>query len=371
MDAERLLLTFLDLVRIDSPSTHEGAVASYLSSKFIEIGCTVRLDDTTEQTGSETGNLIAELPGTIPVTLVLSAHMDCVEPCRGVVPVIRDGRIEAQGDTVLGADDKVGIAVALEVMRVLAASDQPRPTVRAVFTVMEEVGLQGSKSLAEKDVECDLCLVLDSDGVPGTIVVGAPFHHTFKAQFTGVATHAGVAPEKGVSAIAMAASAISSMQIGRLDEETTANIGTISGGSADNVVAARCDVTGECRSLSRERAAEVRDAMERSMREAAEMFGGTVETAWELEYEGFHYAQDDPRVELVSKAAVRCGLAPRLHLSGGGSDANILSGKGVPVLVLGTGMTGFHSTDESLAIADLEDAARLVLAIAEDSAALA
>lgn len=366
MESDRALEVLFDLIRIDSPSREEGALAAHLVGLFEESGIDARIDDTASVTGSDTGNVIAELAGDIGFTIVLSAHMDNVDPCRGVEPVIVEGRVCSAGDTVLGADDKVGVAAAVELMRRAAESARPRPTLRAVFTVQEEIGLGGAKAVDPTDVACDLCLVLDSDGAPGTVVVGAPFHHTFKARFSGNAAHAGVCPEKGVSAIAMAADAVSSMTLGRIDAHTTANVGTIVGGSADNVVAARCDLTGECRSLSRDRALEVRASLDSALRSAADRFGGSVEVEWTLEYDGFHRLDDDPLVDIVRAACVRAGLTFRTHLSGGGSDANILAGKGVPVLVLGTGMSGFHTIDESLDPADLADLVRLLESVCDE-----
>ena len=249
MSDDRLLETFLDLVRIDSPTGSEAACAAYCAGALREIGFDVRFDDSASVTGSDTGNLIALLPGTVGRTLAFSAHLDCVEPCRGVEARIVDGIVVSAGDTVLGSDDKAGPAAAIETARRLAERGGPRPALKMLFTVQEEVGLVGAKALDPADVGCDLCLVLDADGAPGGIVIAAPTHYTFFAEFTGRASHAGVAPEKGVSAIRMAADAISHMRLGRLVAETTANVGSIKGGGATNVIAARCEMTGECRSL--------------------------------------------------------------------------------------------------------------------------
>ena len=364
VDGARLLETFLDLVRIDSPTGFEGACARYCADALASAGCTVRFDDSAPATGSDTGNLIAVLPGTLPGTLGLSAHMDCVDPCRGVEPRVSDGVIVSVGDTVLGGDDKVGIAAAIEAIRCLAESDSDRPEVKAIFTVQEEIGLHGAKQLAPADAACDLCLVLDAAGSPGGIVVGAPTHYTFKARFNGKAAHAGVQPELGISAIHMAADAICRMELGRLDEATTANIGSVRSDGATNVVAARCDLAGECRSLVRERVEAVRTAMDSAMKDAASRYGGSVEIDWTLEYEGFSAGEDDPGVRLVSAACRDAGLTPSLYTTGGGSDANILAALGIDTVALACGMSDVHGTGESLAIADMEALAELVLAVA-------
>jgi tripeptide aminopeptidase len=254
---ERLLATFLDLVRFASPPGFEKVTAEYCEQALAEAGCRVWYDDSAQTTGSDTGNLIAELPGTAPGVLALSAHLDVVEPCHGIVPVVTDGVVHSVGATILGADDRAGLAAIIETVRRLAESAVPHPTVRVIFTVQEEIGLHGAKQLRPDDVACDLCLVLDAEGTPGGIVVGAPTHYTFAAEFTGRAAHAGVCPEQGISAIRMAASAIESMELGRLDARTTANVGSIKGGRATNVITARCDLTGECRSLDRDRVERV------------------------------------------------------------------------------------------------------------------
>jgi tripeptide aminopeptidase len=365
----RALETFLDLVRISSPTGRERGVAEYVVEALRAAGCEVRVDDTTAQTGADTGNVIATLPGSLPGPVVaLCAHMDCVQPCEDVVPVVVEGVVRSAGDTVLGGDDKVGVAAILEVMQRLAGSDEPRVTVKAVLTVSEEEGLKGAKALASADAAAGLCLVLDGDGPVGGIVTAAPTHYTFAASFIGRAAHAGVEPEKGVSAITMAADAIGRMALGRIDEITTANIGTIAGGSATNVVAPTCTVTGECRSRARDRVERVREAMDAAMRAAAHDAGGTVEVSWTLEYEGFTLAPDDPAVALVAAACADVGVEPRLFATGGGSDANVLAALGVPTLVLSCGMTKVHTVDEELPVADLDRLVDLLGAVVRRAA---
>ena len=173
MSDERVLATFLDLVRIDSPTAYEAACASYCAERLRRLGFTVRFDDSAPATGSNTGNLIAHLPGTGPGALALSAHMDCVEPCRGVEPSVADGIVSSTGETVLGADDKAGLAAALEACERLVESGAPHPTLKLLFTVQEEVGLTGAKYLTAEDAACDVCLVLDAEGAPGAIVTDA------------------------------------------------------------------------------------------------------------------------------------------------------------------------------------------------------
>ena len=364
MSDARLLETFLDLVRIDSPSGFEAETATYCSAALREVGCTVRFDDSASITGSNVGNLIADLPGTVPGVLGLSAHLDVVEPCRGIVPKITDGVVHSSGSTVLGADDRCGLAAAIEAVRRLAESSAPRPAILVLLTVQEEVGLVGAKALDAADARCELCLVLDAGGSPGGIVIAAPTHYSFSAAFRGRAAHAGIAPEQGINAVVMAADAVSHMRLGRLDAETTANIGTIRGGSANNVVPALCTLTGECRSLDRDRCESLRDEMDAALRDSASGAGGDVDVIWHLEYQGFRFSEDHPAVMLVAEACRDSGRDPRTYQTGGGSDANVFAASGATALALACGMEGVHGTHEQVAVSDLEALVRIIEAVA-------
>jgi len=361
---ERLLATFLELVRIDSPSGFESACARYCEEALTELGCSVRYDSSAEKTGSDTGNLIAELPGTASGTLVLSAHLDCVEPCRGVEPVVTDNVVFSAGDTVLGADDKAGLAAAIECVRRLVESDEPYPAIKCVFTVQEELGLVGAKHLERADTLGDLCVVLDAAGKPGGIVIGAPTHYTFTATIVGRAAHAGVEPEAGISAIAIAAEAISKLPIGRLDAITTANVGSVNGGTATNVIAAMVEMTGECRSLDRPRVEALRAEMDATIRQTAVSHGGSADVVWKLEYEGFEVPEAETSGMIVAEACRDIGLEPRPFTTGGGSDANVIAALGVSTVALSCGMEGVHGTTEQIDVADLEALAALCVAIA-------
>lgn len=365
----RVLQTFLDLARISSPTGRERGVAEYVAAALREAGCEIRFDDTQEVTGSDTGNLIAELPGTVGGILVaFSAHMDCVDPCEGVEPVVEDGVIRSAGDTVLGGDDKAGVAAVIETARRIAESPEPHAGLKFVITVSEEQGLVGAKALSASDASADVCLVLDAHGPVGGIVTAAPTHYIFEAGFTGRAAHAGVEPEKGISAIQMACAAIAHMNLGRLDKQTTANIGTIEGGSATNVVAPACKVTGECRSLDRARVERVREEMDAALREGAAESGGSVDVTWSLAYEGLSVAEDAAELLLVEGACADIGVTSSRFATGGGSDANIIAALGVPSLVLSSGMSKVHTTDEELEVAQLELLSDLLVAIVRRAA---
>jgi tripeptide aminopeptidase len=365
---ERLLETFFELVRIDSPSGEEAQVAAYCEAALKDLGMDVKVDGAAYEAESDTGNLIATLPGTVAgKTIVLCAHMDTVEPGRGIEPVLEDGVVRSAGATILGGDDKSGIAAILECLRRTIETGAQHAPVRVVFTVGEEMGLRGAKQLEPADVAGDLCVVLDADGEPGGIVTAAPTHYTFTATFHGHAAHAGVEPEKGRSAIQMAANAISSMRLGRLDPETTANVGSITGGGRTNVVAASCTITGECRSLDRERVDAVKADMDAALNAAAAAKGGSVTVTWRLEYEGFRFDETDPLVTLVERSASRVGLTPRRFETGGGSDGNVLSAKGVPTLVLASGLSDVHGTNESMRVQDLQGMVALLMSLLEEA----
>ena len=369
MDPQRLLSTFMDLVRIDSPSKHEAAVAQYCAKALSEAGCEVTFDNGGLKAGSDTGNLYAVLPGTAGGSVIFTAHMDCVQPCEGVEPVITDGVIHTDGTTVLGGDDKVGVAAIIEALRCLHAQSEPHATVKVIFTVQEEVGCCGAKALDVGSFEPgEPCFVFDMDGNPGGVTVGAPYHYTFEARFIGKASHAGCAPEQGIHAVVAACKAVALMRergcIGAVGSNAAANVGSVTGGGANNVIADSCRVTGECRAVDRDLCEANKELMMRCLEDGAASEGAKVEQSWELEYDGFLLADDDSTVLLAKQAAQMCNLPFWTEVSAGGSDANIFTSLGVAPCVVATGMTGFHSVSESLKVKDLEDSARMACALA-------
>ena len=369
MNPIRLLDLFCEIVRIESPSRHEAAMAARCADELWGLGFSVRFDDSAAQTGADTGNLVAHLPGTAPGHVVLSAHMDTVQPCAGIEPVVEDGVVRSAGDTILSADDKAGVAAILEGVRSVVEEGAPRPDVTVLLTTCEELHLLGSGALAPDALPAGApCYVLDADGAPGTVITGAPCHWTLEAVFAGRASHAGVVPEAGISAIQMAAVAIGAMPLGRIDEATTANIGVIAGGRETNVVPEACMLRGECRSLYPERAEAQKAAMTVALEQAAARFGGTVGIDWTPSYGAVLYDEDDALVQAAARAARAAGLEPCFRHDGGGSDANVLAARGVRAVTLGVGMTAFHSPEEHISVADLEGTARLVEALVREGA---
>lgn len=385
MNSERLINGFIDLAKIASPSRHEAPMAAVLVPMLEELGFSVRIDDSAPVTGSDTGNIIALLPGTVPGRIAFSAHMDTVEPCEGIEvkrevrpagslaqrpvdaagnPFPEDAPVEvlcSAGQTILSADDKAGIAAIMEGVRTVVKKGAPRPDIQLVFTTCEEISLLGASALADDVFEPGTpCFVLDANGRPGSIVVEAPCHFTFFADFYGTAAHAGIEPEAGVSAIRMAANAVDAMQLGRLNERTTANVGFIEGGCTVNVIPEHCHMRGECRSLVREEALAQKEAMTAAMERAAAEAGGRVEITWEFSYPEVCYDREDPLVIRIMDAARLSGLVPRKVRTGGGADANVMGQKGARAITLGIGMTDIHSEEEYIAVRDVEGCARLV-----------
>ena len=379
MNSARLLSTFLDLVRIDSLSRNEAAVAAYCRDAFEQAGCSVRIDETAAATGSNTGNLIAVLPGRLPdelsetenaVSLVspsklyFSAHMDTVGPGEGIEPHVSDGVIRSLGATILGGDDKVGIAAIIELAHTLAEKGRPHAEIVVLLSVCEEISLLGALAIDTSGFNEEPCFVLDGSGKPGTVVVASPFHYKFEATFTGKAAHAGIEPEKGISAIRIAAKAVLGMELGRIDQDTTANVGIIVGGNETNIIPDSCTITGEFRVMDESKVSAVQAQLASAMNNAAAEMGGEVAIEWVRQYPGFNVSEDDPLVLYILEQARLLGFEAKAVASGGGSDANIYANAGLKALVLGTGMTDVHGLNESLAIQDLEDLARLCIAMA-------
>lgn len=364
INKERLLNTFLEYVQIDSESTHEKVMALRVASDLSAIGCEVSFDNSMNQTGSDTGNLYATLPGTVDgEPILLSAHMDTVVPGVGVVPVIEHGVIRSQGDTILGGDDKSGIAAIVEAMRTVVEQDLPHPTIQAVFTVCEEIGLKGSQHLDYSKLQAKCAVVLDSSGDAGKIITSAPGQYKLSAEVVGRRAHAGVAPEEGISAIQVLSEAISHMKLLRIDEETTANIGTISAEYATNIVPERAKIVAEARSRSDEKLELQAQHMMDCLTTACDAYGATLEGGLTRAYSAYSFDEGDAFVQRVISACTKAGIQHSLAASGGGSDANNMNLQGVKSLVLGTGMTKVHTTQEEITIENLENTAALVLAL--------
>lgn len=361
INKERLLNTFLDYVRIDSESGHEKELAQRLIADLTAIGGEIYVDNTMELTGSDTGNVYATLPGTAPgEPIVLCAHMDTVVPGVGVKPVVEDGVVRSGGDTVLGADDKSGVTAIVEAMRAVVEQNVPHPTVQAVFTVCEEIGLYGSRYMEYDKLAGKWAAVLDSSK-PGSIVTGGPGQYKIDATVIGRTAHAGGGPEHGISAIQVMCEAISNMKQLRIDPETTANIGSIHSEYPTNIVAERATMKAECRSHDARKLEQQAEHMEQCLRDACEKYGAKLELERTRTYDSYVHDMDDPFVAKMSRAMERAGLTPCYGATGGGSDVNNMCKHGITALMVGTGMSGVHSNREHIAVDDLATTARMVL----------
>jgi tripeptide aminopeptidase len=360
--AQFVLDTFLTLVRIDSLSGDEGAVADRLRGYLHDAGCQVWSD--------HVGNLLARRAGheagSMLPPLLLSAHMDTVEPGHGIQPRIVDGVVRSDGTTILGADDKAGVAAILTALRQTNGTGASCCPIEVVFSVQEEVGLVGAKHLDLTQLAAKTAIVMDSAGPVGSIVARAPSQDTMTIEITGQASHAGVAPEQGVSAIVVASKAIAGMRLGRIDPETTANIGVIRGGMATNIIPAHVTMRGEARSLDEARLAAQTAHMRECFETAARELGAKVEFWVERSYSAINLSPESAVVRRVSRAMAATGVAATLISTGGGSDANIFMGAGIETANLGFGMMGPHSVEEHIAIADLEQAASILIAVLSD-----
>lgn len=364
INRERLVKKFMDLVRIDSETGNETEIAEKLKQELSELGLSIEEDNTKMQTGHGANNLIGTLPGHGSGTSVFfGTHMDTVCPGKKIQPSVHQDYIVSDGTTILGSDDKAGIAALLEALCVIKEERLAHADIQVIFTVGEESGLIGAKALDPKWIKADFGFELDSEGPVGSITVAAPYQAKLMVDLFGKTAHAGIAPETGISAITMAAKAISRMPLGRIDEETTANIGRFEGGKATNVVCDYVRILAEARSLIREKLDRQIQKMTLAWKHTAEEMGGSANIRTTYTYPGYRFSADDPAIRLARRAVESIGRTVRLVQSGGGSDANIISGKGIPTVNLGIGYKNIHTTKEKIAVAELEKAAELVLAL--------
>ncbi len=354
INPERLLATFCELVSIDNPSGAEAAMAAHVSGRLRALGLDPKQD--------RKGNLVTAVPGT-GAPLLLSAHLDSVSPAMGKEAVVRDGVVYSAGDTVLGADDLAGVAAMIEAITALREAGTAHRAAELVFSVEEEIGLKGVKELDWSLITATQGVALDLNGPVGGICVAAPAHDTLAIIVHGRAAHAGVAPEAGISAIRVASEAISAMPLGRIDAETTANIGTIQGGAARNIVPDRVELIGEARSRDLAKLDRVIAETRAAFTAAAERHSATVELDIVRQYGPMLFSADSAIVQLCQRAVSAIGLQPALVETGGGSDVSVFNMHGVEAVNLCIGYHEIHSTQEHIAVADLVNAARLIASL--------
>ncbi len=370
INEQRIVDLFIELVQVDSETKHEEKIAVVLKEKFTALGVEVVEDDAKEKTGHGANNLICTLPATKEGvdTIYFTSHMDTVVPGNGIKPSIEDGYIKSDGTTILGADDKAGLAAMLEAITVLKEENIAHGKIEFIITVGEESGLVGAKALDSSLVTAKFGYALDSDGKVGDIIVAAPTQAKVNATIYGKTAHAGVAPERGVSAITIASRAISKMPLGRIDEETTANIGRFEGGTQTNIVCDRVDILAEARSLIPEKMEAQVAKMKEAFETAAQEMGGRAEVDIKVMYPGFKFGDGDHVVEVAKKAVANIYRPSRLLQSGGGSDANVIAGFDIPTVNLAVGYEDIHTTNEKIPVEELVKTSELVVSIIKEVA---
>lgn len=364
VNKERMVQEFMELVRIDSLTRQERQMADALKAKLEGMGLPVYEDDAGEKIGGNAGNLIFTVKGTKQVDpILLMAHMDTVVPGIGKKPVIDGEYIKSDGTTVLGSDDLAGVVAILEALRVLKEDNIEHGDIQVAFSVAEEGGLFGAKNMDYSKIYAKYGFVLDSGGGIGNVAVRAPAQNKMYYTIKGKAAHAGMEPEKGINALQILAEAMVNMKQGKIDEETTANIGVVHGGQATNIICDRVEVTAEARSRDREKLDRQTEHMLECFKNAAAKFGGEIAYKVELLYPEFNIKEEDAIVAVLKKAAGIIGRELVLESTGGGSDTNIINGKGIQAVDMGIGMDKVHTVEEQIKIEDLTKSAEFLIAI--------
>lgn len=371
INQSRILDTFLSLVTTDTQTKHEGQMADLLQSRLESMGFTVQRDQAGERIGGETGNLIAKLKGNGGGrTLLLCSHMDRVTPGTGIKPQINDGVITSDGTTILGADDAAGLAAILEAIQSALEQGIERPDIEVVCTIAEEGGLNGSKNLDFSLLSAKEAYIIDSSTPVGTVVNKAPAQTKVTYRIVGKAAHGGVEPEKGINALYVAAHALTRMKLGRIDAETTANLGIAQGGVATNMVMEKFEMKGDARSLVTEKMDAQVQHMTEVFEQTAKEYGAKLEKEIVFSYGPVNLKPGDPVLDHAFAAIRRVGLTPDLRSTGGGSDANVFNTKGIAACNLGTGYENAHSLSERIRVSDLEKTGEVVLALIQEYASL-
>lgn len=365
LDVETLLQTFLDMVRIDSPSGEEEAMREYLVQRVLQMGLQHHTD--------AGGNLIVEIPAfhcRHDRILVLSGHMDVVPPCHNIQPVVEtvdgDRIISSDNTTVLGADDKAGLAPILEAVFFAMRNNLPRPQIRLIFTTREETFLGGAKDLTDESLRAHFAVTLDHTGKQGVIINQAPSYIEFEAECQGKSVHAGIMPEQGVNAITFASKVIDRLHLGRVDELTTANIGFFTGGKATNIVPDKAVIRGELRGHNPETLERELAHIQQTLAEVCDTMPGTAyEFKHHVEFEAYKLDENHPGVKHLVKAAHKTALEPQFIRTNGGSDNNIFVKRGLPGVVLSAGYMEPHSLKERVRLSEMSLCAQFLLNILE------
>ena len=359
---------FCELAAVASPPGEERPVADLVTRYLRDCGLGFDEDDTGASIGSTMGNIYARIDGTAAgEPLLFCAHLDTVPPTAAIEPVVEDGVVRNGAGTILGADDKAAVAAMLEATRRILAEGRPHPGIELLFTPKEEVGLVGAYAFDHTRLRSRTGYVYDQAAPIGVVILGAPFSQSLEVTFHGRASHSGMHPDDGRSAIVAAARAISEMQLGRVDELSTANVGTITGGTATNIVPEWCTFVAEARSHDERRLAELIQEMQDAITFAAGVAECDVETATRKSYRGYRFTKGDRAVSLAARALERCGHEVTYELSGGAADANVFNERGLQCVNLANGMTDIHTPNEHISVADLEAMVDVTLALVDEA----
>jgi tripeptide aminopeptidase len=361
-----VLSLFTELAAVPSPPGHERAVADVVAGYLRDLGLAVDEDDAGSRIDATAGNLLARLePTTDGTPLFLCAHMDTVPPTGSIEPVVEDGFVRNAAGTILGADNKAAVVAMLHAARRIVSENLPHAGVELLFTPKEEVGLLGAYEFDASRLQARVGYVYDHAAAIGDVILGAPYAQAFTVRFHGRAAHSGMYPEEGRSAIAAAARAIADLRLGRIDDETTANVGVISGGAAPNIVPEWCTFEAEARSHDERKLADVVQEMLDSFTFAAGVAECEVETKIKKSYRGYRFRRDDLPVRVAAQALERCGITPTYGLSGGAADANVFNERGLQCVNLANGMLDIHTADERIAVEDLDRMVDVTLALVD------
>jgi tripeptide aminopeptidase len=366
IDKQRLLERFIKLLKIKSPSRDEKEIIDYISKILKELGIGTKVDSTGIKFGSNTGNLTGHLKGDLKkrLPIFLGAHVDTVCLNGDIIPAVKNGRVVNENkNCILGGDDKVAIAAILEALQIIKDNKISTGDIYLLFTISEEVAVLGARYLDLKDIKAKYGFFFDGEGDVGTIFNEAPYHNNFRITITGRAAHSGIEPEKGINSIKAASDAIAALNPGRVDSDTTYNIGLISGGSAINIVPEKTNVTAEARSLKSEKLEKISGYIKDTFSAAAIKYGAKADIKIEREYDGFKIDDNEISMQIAKKALINMGIRPKVVSTGGGSDINIFNARGKIAVNLSAGMENVHTNKEYVKVKQLESLSALILEI--------
>jgi len=367
INKERLLNDFLQILKIQSPSRNEMEIGAYVLKRLERLGVKAKMDDAGDKIDGNAGNItgfLASIDKSKKPPIFFGAHMDTVSFSGEILPEIKNGKVvNSDKNCILGGDDKIAVAAILEALEVIKENDIKTCDIYIIFTVGEEIAILGAKNLDLKHIKAKYGFIFDGEGDIGTIFNEAPYHDTMEFTIIGKAVHAGIEPERGISSIKVASEAISNLTIGRVDSESTCNIGIISGGTATNIIPEKTYVKAEARSLNPEKLSRITEDIKAGFLSSAKKYGAKLKVKIEREYSGFKIENDAMTIKMASKALRNMGIEPIIRSTGGGSDVNIYNSKGKMSVDLSSGMEKVHSCNEYVKIEEMEKLTALILEI--------